>query len=71
MLLFETLERRTHLTVTVNQGYPGYYEITGDSADNEITVSVSQNNYTFVLNNITYFDVMFIAIDGGGTPGYY
>lgn len=65
-MLLETLERRSLLTVTVNQGYPGYFEITGDANDNEIAVSVSQNNYYFVLDNITYFDVMYIAIDGGG-----
>lgn len=66
MPLLESLEKRRFLTVTVNQGSPGYYEIVGDSSANQIAVSVSQNNYTFVLDNITYFDVMYIAIDGAG-----
>lgn len=60
----EPLERRRLLTVTVNETYPGYFEINGDGSDNAIVVSVSQDDGTFTLDGNTYTDVSYIYVYG-------
>jgi hypothetical protein len=62
----EILESRRLLAVTVSEGYPGFYEINGDDAPDYIDVAVSQQNYTFTLNGVTYTDVANIQVHGGG-----
>ena len=51
---FETLERRRLLSVSVVEGYPGYYEVYGDDAPNVISVAFSAADGTFTVNGATY-----------------
>jgi Ca2+-binding RTX toxin-like protein len=62
----ETLESRKLFSVTVSQGYPGFYEVDGDASDDTISISVSQTNGTFTLDNTTYTDVQYVAVNSGG-----
>lgn len=62
----ETLERRRLCSVTVTEGYPGYFDITGDEGANDINVSVSQAGETFTLDGVTYTGVAFITVSGKG-----
>ena len=64
--MLESLEGRRLFSVTVAEGYPGYYEIHGDAADDAIAVSVSQNDGTFTLDGQLYTDVSYVSVDGGG-----
>ena len=66
----ESLEPRRLCSVTVSQGYPGYYEIDGDNGANSIVVSVNQNARTFTLNNVTYGGVAYITVKGFGGSDY-
>jgi Ca2+-binding RTX toxin-like protein len=63
---FEELERRRLCSVTVNETFPGYYEVVGDESDDVIVVSVSQNDSSFTLNDKTYTDVSYISVYGQG-----
>lgn len=76
--LLERLECRRLFSVTVSQGYPGYYTISGDNSANTISVSVNQNARTFTLNGVTYGNVSYITVNGydgndfvtvAGSPG--
>jgi Ca2+-binding RTX toxin-like protein len=62
----EQLERRRFFSVSVNQTYPGYYEINGDESDNAIVVSVSQDDGTFTLDGNIYTGVAYIYVYGNG-----
>jgi len=62
----ENLETRRLCSVTVTQGYPGYYQIDGDNGANSIVVSVNQNAQTFTLNGVTYTGVSYIVVNGYG-----
>jgi Ca2+-binding RTX toxin-like protein len=62
----ETLERRRLCSVTVTEGYPGYYEIDGDEAANDISVSVSMAGETFTLDGVTYTGVAYVTVCGKG-----
>jgi Ca2+-binding RTX toxin-like protein len=62
----ETMEGRRLFSVTVSQPSPGFYELTGDAADDEITVAVDEANQTFTYNGTEYFDVDNITVLGGG-----
>jgi Ca2+-binding RTX toxin-like protein len=62
----ERLENRRLLSVTVTEGYPGFYEIWGDESANAIAVSVSMAAETFTLNGVTYSGVSYIAVYGYG-----
>jgi Ca2+-binding RTX toxin-like protein len=64
---FQTLELRRFLSVTVVQDYPGYYEVNGDSTDDNIAITVSTNDATFSVDGNTYTDVSYIMVNGG--PG--
>ena len=61
----ETLERRRLCSVSVVQGYPGYYEVSGDDADNVIAISASNTDSTFTLDGVTYGGVSFISVLAG------
>src|SRR5437660_916877 len=76
--MVERLEGRRLCSVTVSQGYPGYYTISGDNAANTISVSVNQNARTFSLNGVTYGNVSYVTVNGydgndfvtvAGSPG--
>jgi Ca2+-binding RTX toxin-like protein len=58
----ETLERRRLLSVSVVEGYPGYYEVYGDDSADVIDISVSAADSTFTLNGATYGGVSYISI---------
>src|SRR5205085_11277976 len=60
----ERLELRRLYSVTVSQGYPGYYQIDGDNGSNSIVVSVDQNARTFTLNGVTYGGVNYLTVMG-------
>ena len=62
----ETLEGRRFFAATVVEGYPGYYEIHGDDADDIIEVSVSQSGESFTLDGTTYTGVSYISVFGYG-----
>ena len=62
----EILEGRRLLSVSVLQGYPGYYEVYGDDAADVIDISVSGADATFELDGVRYGGVAFISIYSGG-----
>jgi len=61
----QNLERRRFFSVTVTEGYPGFYEIDGDNSHNNIAVSVSQTDNTFTPYGVTYPDAWFISVHTG------
>jgi len=65
-MFVESLESRRMFSVTVAQGYPGFYSINGDENDNEINVEVSADSDTFSLDGQTYIGVQQIAVRGNG-----
>ena len=58
----ETLERRRLLTVSVFQGYPGFYEVHGDDSADVIAISVSSADSTFTLDGVPYGEVAHISV---------
>ena len=65
-MLFESLECRRLLSVSVNETSPGFYEIDGDDSDNTIIVKVSQDEQSFTLDGVTYTAVSYIYVFGNG-----
>ena len=65
LLQMEELEERCLRSVSVQQGYPGFYDIEGDASNDIINVQVSQQNHTFTLDGTTYADVAYIEVHGG------
>ena len=65
-MLIETLEARRHFSVTVTEGYPGFYEIAGTEDDDVIEIAVSQNDGTFTVDGQTYADATIIHVYGYG-----
>lgn len=61
-MLFETLEPRGMLSVSVIEGYPGFYEVHGDDDRNLIAISVNMDERTFSLDGQTYSNVNFISV---------
>src|SRR5690349_10896854 len=62
----ESLESRRFFSVTVSEGYPGFFEVAGDEADDQISISVSQSDESFTLDGVTYTQVSYISVHGGG-----
>jgi Ca2+-binding RTX toxin-like protein len=62
----EALEGRRLFSVTVTEGYPGFYQIHGDGSANTIEVFVSQLDETFTLDGVTYGGVADITVHGYG-----
>lgn len=58
----QTLERRRFLSVTVVQGYPGFYEVYGDETSNAIAISISAADSSFTLDGIRYGDASYISV---------
>src|SRR5439155_702528 len=52
-------------SVTVTEGYTGFYEIHADDSGNVIDVSVSSANDTFTLNGTTYGGLQYLTVYGG------
>lgn len=65
-MILESLEERRMLSVSVVENYPGFYQIDGDESADNIDVSVSQNNQSFTIDNVTYTDCYFISVFGNG-----
>ena len=63
-MLIDTLEGRRHFSVTVTEGYPGFYEIAGTDDDDVIEIAVSQNDGTFTVDGETYADATIIHHSG-------
>jgi Ca2+-binding RTX toxin-like protein len=66
----ELLESRRLYSVSVAQGYPGYYEVRGDDADDVIAITISSENSSFSLNGETYGGVSYVSVfsfDGNDT----
>lgn len=64
-MLLENLESRRLFSVTVNEAYPGFYEIYGDNDANDLDVSVSMSEESFTLEGQTYYSVSYIYIHAG------
>ena len=60
--MFQKLEPRQLLAVTVIETYPSYYEIHGTQGNDSISVTVSQQYETMTVNGDTYYGVGYIAI---------
>jgi Ca2+-binding RTX toxin-like protein len=66
-MTIEQFEQRRLYSVTVTEGYPGFYEIHGDEEANAIYVTVDMKNASFTLDGGgTYSNVEFIAVYGHG-----
>jgi Ca2+-binding RTX toxin-like protein len=65
-MFLERLESRRLCTVTVVEGYPGFYEIYGDENDNEITVDVSVDLGSFSVEGQNFLGVQQLAVYGLG-----
>jgi len=61
----ELLEARRLYSVTVTQGWTGFYTIQGTSAPDNINVSVNRSTGTFTLDGVTYAGVQYINVIGG------
>ena len=62
----ETMEGRTLFSVTVTEVSPGFYQFDGDSADDEIAISVDMDNATLTFNDTQYANVAHITVNAGG-----
>jgi Ca2+-binding RTX toxin-like protein len=62
----QLLERRRLCSVTVNETFPGFYEIVGDHESDVIVINVDQDAETFTLDGTTYTGVSYLSIYGNG-----
>jgi Ca2+-binding RTX toxin-like protein len=60
----ETLESRSLFSVTVSEGYPGFYEIQGSSGDDVIQAQINMAEQTLDVNGQTYTDVEYVVAYG-------
>ena len=58
---FQSLERRRLLSVTVVEGYPGFYEVYGDDEANAIDIAIAADS-SFTLDGVQYGQASFISI---------
>jgi len=65
-MFLESLEGRRLLSVTVIEGYPGFFEIYGDDSDNEITLDVNADASTFNLDGQNFNGVQQLTVYGLG-----
>jgi Ca2+-binding RTX toxin-like protein len=65
-MIVEVLEHRRLRSVSVNQGYPGYYEVSGDDGPDVISIDVSAADSTFTLDGVTYGGVAYVSVFGNG-----
>jgi Ca2+-binding RTX toxin-like protein len=64
--VIESLESRRLFAVTLSQGAPGFYEVTGDDADDAITIVVNQPARTVTVNGVDYSRASFVNVYGNG-----
>ena len=62
----EALQQRWLLSISVAQGYPGYYEVYGDETAQVIAVSVSAADSTFTLDGVKYEGVAHLSVFASG-----
>jgi Ca2+-binding RTX toxin-like protein len=65
-MALELLERRRLYSVSVVQGYPGYYEVYGTDDADAISISVSNTDATFTLDGAVYGGVSYVSVFAGG-----
>ena len=65
-MYLESLEDRRLRSVTVVQGYPGFYEVYGDDSDNVITIDVNAADRTFSIDGKTFAGLNQLAVYGLG-----
>src|SRR5678816_3048260 len=65
-MFVESLEDRRLRSVTLNPGFPGFFELIGDESDNDITIDVDQLGHTFTLDGQIFTGVQQIAVYGKG-----
>ena len=70
MMRIEPLERRRLCSVSVSQGYPGYYVVAGDDLADDISIGVSMGDATFTLDGVTYAGVAYVSVYGNGGDDY-
>src|SRR5438477_9646754 len=63
--MIQNLEQRRLFSVTVSEGYPGFYEVHADDGGNAINVSVSSADDTFTLDGTTYGGLQYLTVYGG------
>jgi len=63
----ETLERRRLLSVSVVEGYPGFYEVYGTPDSDVIAVAISAADSSFTVDGVQYGGASSISIFAG--PG--
>jgi len=61
----EDLEGRRLFSVTVTQGWTGFFTLQGTAAADNISVSVNRTAATFTVDEVTYAGVQFINVVGG------
>jgi hypothetical protein len=65
ILPLEELEDRRLCSVTVSQGWTGYFTIQGTPAADSINVSVNRSTGTFTVDGVTYAGVQYLSVVGG------
>lgn len=60
----EPLEARSLFSVTVTEGYPGFYEIHGDDDANVIQASINMAEQTLDVDGQTYTEVQYVVAYG-------
>jgi len=61
-MVVQPLERRRLYSVTVVQGYPGYYEVYGTEGADVISVAVSAADSSFMLDGVRYDGVESVSV---------
>lgn len=62
----QSLERRRLLTVTVSEGYPGFFEVHGTASADTIEISVNMADTSMTVDGTTYQGVEFVTVYGYG-----
>ena len=65
-MTIESLEARRLFTVTVTEGYPGFYEIHGTAGGDNVDASIDMAAETLTVNGQTYQDVSYVVAYGYG-----
>jgi Ca2+-binding RTX toxin-like protein len=62
----QLLERRRLCSVTVNETFPGFFEIVGNQASDTVVITVDQDAERFTLDGATYGGVNYLSVYGNG-----
>ena len=63
--MIERLERRALFALAVTEGFPGFYEVTGDGADDTVAIDIDQANNLFTMNGQVYGGASFVLVNVG------